>query len=317
VRTTVIDLPKVAAHYAISSLFEDYGRDAAIYCYVVECQDYQRADCGKTRLAIGHVRVASQITQESQVLSFGVAHFGDHNINAGVRPYQSEEAYEGMLQEMVRSCEIADFPSTVRLLDKHFGESTYSLRTLFRDEQTKILGRILGSTLDEVDSAYRQVYQSNFPLMRFLADAGQQLPAALKGAAEFVINADLRRAVGKDPVDDDSVRRLLAEAAALNVPLDTLSLSHAFRNATVKTAAEMSEKPEDLEPIIRTKAMVRLCKSLPFAVDLGPTQNVYYQILKTASPRFRQRAVAGVPSARDWVAEFGILGSELSVCVET
>ena len=46
-----------------------------------------------------------------------------------------------------------DFPETIRRMDQHFGASSYSLRSLFRDEQRKILAQIRGLTLEEVWSA--------------------------------------------------------------------------------------------------------------------------------------------------------------------
>ncbi len=33
----------------------------------------------------------------------------------------------------------AYFPEIIRLMDKHFGAATYSLRSLFRDEQRKVM----------------------------------------------------------------------------------------------------------------------------------------------------------------------------------
>lgn len=39
-------------------------------------------------------------SRESAVMSFGMLHFGDHNINAGVREFQGEEPYQAMVEEL-------------------------------------------------------------------------------------------------------------------------------------------------------------------------------------------------------------------------
>ena len=101
----------------------------------------------------------STITRESSTLSFGVLHFGDHNVNAGVRDYQGEEEYQIMLHELTRTCSTADFPELIRFLDKHFMTSMYSIKNLFQDEQRKVLDSILESALSEIEAAYYQVYE--------------------------------------------------------------------------------------------------------------------------------------------------------------
>ena len=53
VRPAVIDIQRVAAHYAISSLFETYPDQTRIYCYEAERQDYSLEAEGKMRLGVG------------------------------------------------------------------------------------------------------------------------------------------------------------------------------------------------------------------------------------------------------------------------
>src|SRR4051812_24024308 len=68
VKPTMVDVPKFAAHYAISSLFEAYPDDTALYCYSIQRQDYQVLEAGKLRLALGRAIFTSDVTQESERL---------------------------------------------------------------------------------------------------------------------------------------------------------------------------------------------------------------------------------------------------------
>ena len=68
VKPAMVDLAKVGAHYAISSLFEEYEKHARIYCYNVEVEDYQSTECGKTRLVAGRAWISSVISQELNCL---------------------------------------------------------------------------------------------------------------------------------------------------------------------------------------------------------------------------------------------------------
>jgi alpha-amylase/alpha-mannosidase (GH57 family) len=315
VRPAMVDLTKVAAHYAISSLFEEYGKQAEIYCYKIKLEDYRSAEAGKARLAVGWCKVASEITQESSAISFGVLHFGDHNLNAGVREYRGEEAYQFMVQEVTQAFSRAEFPEVIRQLDKHFGTSTYSLRYLFRDEQRKVLGRLLESTLAEVEAAYRQVYTLHYPLARFLIDLGNPLPRAFQAAAEFIINIDLSRALSSTPLEVERINGLLDEAREWHAHLDSESLSYPLQQMLEQKMEGFVSHPQDLSLLQELVNMVKLARSLPFTVNLWKAQNLYYEMLRTTYPELQKKAEQGGKAARKWVTQFVSLGEQLSMRV--
>jgi len=315
VKPAMVDLTKVAAHYAISSLFEKYGEQTKIYCYKIKLEDYRSAEAGKAKLAMGWCKVASEITQESSILSFGVLHFGDHNLNAGVREYRGEEAYQLMVQEVTQAFSRAEFPEVIRQLDKHFGISTYSLRYLFRDEQRKVLDRLLESTLAEVEAAYRQVYTLHYPLMRFLTDLGNPLPGGFRAAAEFIINIDLNRALSSVPLELERINRLLDESREWNVELDAEGLGYLFQHTLEERMDSFVSTQEDVSLLQELVGAVRLAQSLPFEVDLWRVQNLYYEMLHITYPEFQKKAEQGDSAAGEWVTHFVSLGEQLSVRV--
>ena len=100
VKPAMVDLQKVGAHYAISSLFEHYQVQDRIFCYTIDREDYRLSEAGKAKLAVGRIRVTSDITWNSAAISFAVLHFGDHNLCGGVREFQGEEAYGTMAWEV-------------------------------------------------------------------------------------------------------------------------------------------------------------------------------------------------------------------------
>jgi hypothetical protein len=309
-----IDLIKVAAHYAISSLFEEYGDPQKIYCYNIDLQDYQKAECGKARLGVGKAEVSSEVTQESQLISFGVLHFGDHNINAGVRDYRGEDAYQEMVSEVTKTCTVGEFTGVIRLMDKHFGVSNYSLKSLFRDEQRKVLNNILESTLAEIDAEYRKIYQSNYPLMRFLSDLGAFIPRPFQSAARVILNNDLRKELAADNPDEEIVNKLLSDVKLWKVGLGT-DLGYVFRQTLEEKMTELDNKPENLALLGKILSLVGLAITMPFAVELRGLQNIYYKMLRTAYQEFHNKAGGGDKSAQEWVAQFAQLGEKLSMRV--
>ena len=96
VKPAAVDLLKVAAHYAISSLFDRYAEHSAIYCYDVELLEQHRQESGRAHLSLGRAHVSSEVTRETMEVSFGVLHFGDHNVNAGVRVFRNAEEFQNI-----------------------------------------------------------------------------------------------------------------------------------------------------------------------------------------------------------------------------
>jgi len=315
VKPAMVDLTKVVAHFAVSSLFEEYGEQAEIYCYHIDTEDYQIFVAGKPKLALGRVRVTSAVTRESDVLSFGVLHFGGHNINAGVRAYQSQEVYQTMLQELSQTFSTADLPGVIRLLDTHFGTSTYSIKDLFRDEQRKVLDSILESALSEIEAAYYQVYEHHYQPMRFLSELGNPIPKSFHSAAEFILNSELRKVVSDDTLDLERLRSLLDETQTWQVELDTEGLSYLLQQTLERMTARLVTNPEDSDFLKQVLAAAEMLPALPFPIDLWKVQNLYHELLKSSYLEFQNRAQQGDEGAREWLGLFVSLGQQLSIRV--
>jgi alpha-amylase/alpha-mannosidase (GH57 family) len=308
VRPAMVDLPEVAVHYAVTSLFQDYPNPAKVYCYSVERRNGRIFQAGRARLSIGKALVTSSLTGDSDLLSYGVLHFGDHNLSAGV--HLGEEEYGRLMDEVGRPFEHGDLAQVIRLLDRHFDGLSYSLRSLFRDEQRRVLDLILASTLAEAEDELREMYVQNTPLMRFLGSLGTPLPNAFRSAAELVLNLDLKRALAR-PADAEEVQRLLDEAAGLGVDLDEEGLSYVLERSLEELVDRLRETPEDAALLARVDAVADLARKPPFRVNLWRAQNRCYEMLETAYPVMKEEADAGEAPAVEWVGRFRALAVKL------
>jgi alpha-amylase/alpha-mannosidase (GH57 family) len=313
VKPAMVDLIKVGAHYAISSLFEPYGERSRVYCYTVEREDHRTRMAGVAKLAVGRARVTSEITREALTLSYGVVTLGGHNVDGGVQVYRDEEAYREMAGKVTEAFERADFTEVIRLLDQYFEGVTYSLRELFRDKQREVLNLILESTLAEVASDYRRIYERHAALMRFLKNLNVPQPRGLTCAAEFVLNTNLREAFVEDPLNLERINALLAEAAVINVALDGAGLGYALRKTLERLAGRLRERPADRALLEHLTAVIDLVRALPFEVDLWRVQNVYYGLVHTVYREQLQKAGRGDQEARAWVEKFEALGDKLRI----
>jgi alpha-amylase/alpha-mannosidase (GH57 family) len=322
VRPAMVDLPRVAAHYAVSSLFEDFPPQARIYCYSVRRENGRNfpvarsGRSGRPRLAIGRVHITSTVTGKTANLVFGVLHFGDHNLNAGVRPYESEEDYQSLIAQAGTAFEHGDLADVIRQLDRYFIHVPYSLKSLFRDDQRRVLDLILASTLGEVEGEFRDVFEKQAPLMRFLRSLGNPLPKPFAAAAELVLSLDLKRSLEDPATDLEETRSLLAQRETLGVDLDTKGLSYALAQALEALAKRLEEYPESPELLRRMDSTVALARRPPFKVDLWRAQNACYELRQRVYPHQKQQAEAGDAAAAEWVERFRELSGRLGVRVE-
>jgi alpha-amylase/alpha-mannosidase (GH57 family) len=317
VRPAMVDRKKVAAHYGLVSLFDPYPTEARVYCYRVHLDDATRIETPRSRLVIGKVRITSEITREFDALTFGAIHIGDHLMNCGVCEYGNDEKYAALKGKLIDPFNRADFQEVIRVLERHFGDSTYSLRSIFHDDQRKILNAILKATLTDAETMYRQIYESHAPVMRFVSGLHVPLPRAFSMAAEFALNSSLREAFENlENVDLNRITALLAEAQSQGVALDGETLGFSLRKAIKRISEQLLDDQENMELMRRLETAAGLARTLPFDVNVWRAQNNFYQILQNTYPRRLDQALQGDRAAREWVNHFVALGKNLSVKVD-
>jgi alpha-amylase/alpha-mannosidase (GH57 family) len=315
VRASRLDLTEVGAHFAISALFTEPSEQTREYCYDIEVADQEIREAGRARLTTGLLTIASRVTKEDLLLAYGVLHLGDHTIHAGVRPFTNMEAFTAMREELSAPFEAADFTDTIRTLDRHFRNSTYNLRSLFHDQRRQVLDQIIQSTLRDAENVYRQIYERNAPLMRFLHDLSIPMPAALSLAGEYVVNTSLIREVSDPDMDLDRIRALLEDARKREIMLDADGLGFAFQHTLEAMAAALLEDPDELGKLQRLEEVASLAASTPFEVNLWNLQNAFYHLRRDHSGTVRARADAGDRRARAWLAAFHSLADIVGVAV--
>jgi hypothetical protein len=225
---------------------------------------------------------------------------------------QTGSDYEEVRLDLGRAMEPGGIPAVIRLLDVHFSETPVSIRSLFRDEQRRIMRKLTVDTLEEAESAFRQLHERYDPLMRFHARLGIPIPKVLQTAAEFDLNLQIQRLLEDD--EQPSVAEIearLREARDEGVTLDESTLV-AFVEAVERAAEHFRERPEDLERLETLVSIVSLVIDSRLGVDLRRTQNRYDRMRKTVRPAIAASTGNGHAALR-WLERFDALGDKLSI----
>jgi alpha-amylase/alpha-mannosidase (GH57 family) len=284
-----IGLEQVGAHYAISSIFRNYPEDGILFCFDLHRDSYESYTSGRGKVAIGRAHIRSRITEENEEICFAVLHLGDQNLSAAVRRYSTEgsnngAAFAAFSNNIRTAIQRANLPEVIRLIDRFFGTISYSLTSLFADEQHRILHTILDSTLAEMEDSLRKIYEDHASLLHFLTESGMAAPPALAIAANFAINSSLRRAIEADNFDPTEIEALYLRAATDHVAVDTAALSFAAGErmkramTQLETAVKAGQPPD---AALRTALAIALAlHAMPFDVNLWQAQNIWNELFR-------------------------------------
>lgn len=284
VRPTMIDLARVGAHYAVSSLFDTETTHTDVYAYAAESLEHIRKRAGRAHFVAGRAKLTSKITRESRVITYAVLHAGDHIINGGAQLVDKPEAFRERAAEAVESFENGDLAGLIHAIEAGFGESSFSLGSLFHDEQRRIAEAICENAIERIENMYRSAHEGHQPLIRYISGLGIPVPRALLIPVQFIVNHDTYAELTSDEPDLDRIAELLETAKKESVPLDTEQIAFGFEHLLAALSDRILEEPNDpgcLDPLVRS---VRLAITCPFEVELSPAQNAVWRLL-TDPPR--------------------------------
>ena len=296
VKPVMVDLIRVGAHYAVSSVFEEYGEETGIFSYSASKEDFLTLGFGQMRLAVGKIVIRSRITRKANRISFCNLYFGGHTLNCGVRAFLGEEAYQTMKQEILHAFNEGDFAAVIRLIDTHFGMHNYSLKDLFRDEQRQILLRIIAGTRQEFEDKSISLYENSKSLMGFVRETGMPVPRYFMTTAETALNLKLQKMFTSETINLDRLKEDAGEIGSWHVDVDTVALEFIIRRRTERTMAALLEEPENARLFTEVLVLIEAIASLPVVVNLWQTQNMYWTMLQSGASDLR----AGDADTIDW-----------------
>ncbi|MFH0925370.1 MAG: DUF3536 domain-containing protein [bacterium] len=313
VKPGILDIVRVGAHYAVSSLFEEYTDPKTLYCYTAKKLMYDRLELGKQKVAIGKVKIRSEITWEEDIISFALLHLGDHNLIGGGRPFIDEESFTKMHKEIKRVFEKSDISGVIRLIEQYFHQDNYSLWHLFRDEQRKVLNQLLEYTFEGVESSLRQIDEHHYPTIQLMRELKIPLPKIFSLTAELILHLDLIHSLETEELDLVKLRRVVEETKKRSLKIDKVTLSF-IANKRINAVMEgLAQSPEMCSLLEIVESLMKILTPLSLDLILWKAQNIYFDVGKRCLEEMLTRAEQGEEEAKRWVELFTSLGEYLRV----
>lgn len=314
VEPSIVDILRVGAHYAMTSLYEDLGTEASIYCFTVRRKVYEKQVIGKMTLVVGRAEIISEVTWTSFDVYFAVLHLGDHNFICGVDYFKDGAVFDRLRREVAGIFNEGDVPRTIQTITRYFGAKSYSLWHLFHQEQQMVLERIFQNTMNEVETSFRHIYEDHFALIRMLHENRIPLPKTLGSVAEFVFNCDLSRLLGEPEISVERLQRLARDIRTWPFKRDRANLDLIVIGRVNAMMARIAARPEDVAAIEHATQIIRLFQELRLDVDLWKAQNIFYSVAQNLY-RDRRDEVEYDAFAKRWVVAFEALADLLKVKV--
>lgn len=160
IRPAFVDVERVLAHRAISIIYSNGpdGKsdvDASTRAFELLTIDKEIRTRGNGHLAIGRIKVRSQITCEEGETSFVVIHFGGLDFHAVLNSEQSLEAYETVKRLILSAYRSGSLADVTNLVSRVFPGNVHRLEDLFKDEQR----RIIDIVLEDRFHTYQRVFE--------------------------------------------------------------------------------------------------------------------------------------------------------------
>ena len=315
VRPSIVDMNRVGAHYAVSSLFSEYAEKSRVYSFDTQLENFEKHSAGKYQLALGSAVLRSEVTWEEENITFAVLHLGDHHLFGGVRTFLEEGAYQKMHDEVLDSFRNSRVHEAIVLLDKHFGMHNYSFWHLFKDDQKKILHQVLEETMSNVESAFRQIYENNYSILQAMKALSIEPPRPLKDAGEYTINSKLHHLLESEKIDIAALNAVTENMESLDVSIDQVGLSHLAGERINALVERIRQNPEDTARMFKAVAYIQACFKAHLEPDLWYAQNVAFDIHRTTYQKMLERTEMHDPEAQQWVDTFTRLFKVLNIRV--
>jgi alpha-amylase/alpha-mannosidase (GH57 family) len=287
-----VSFKQVAAHYAISSLFTNYSQQERVYCYEARQLDYQLQRMGSLTLAVGQLKLVSEITGENSELVFAVLHLGGWDFHCCIKPFVGRLAYSKIKDQLFDALKQASAAHAIIAMTKLFGEQTFSLQNLFAEERHRIMQLLSQETLTRLDQLYSQVYRNNYGVLMAFHRDELPVPQELQVAAEIALSNRFLitiKALEKETSESQLLLSHIAELEAiateanhLHCHLNITQGKQTLENLIWRSLWQLLYKanPETLEEDIHyIERLIDVGNQLQLVLSLDRCQELYFSRL--------------------------------------
>ncbi|GHA31849.1 glycoside hydrolase [Salinimicrobium marinum] len=316
VKPMALDMIRIGAHYAVSSLFEEFPTEVSLYNFSAAVKTKYYYEAGKQKLVIGRTEFRSDITWEKVDISYAVIHLGDRHLFGGVREYMGAEALEKLHNTVAELFKKGNIYEIFNIMDDYFGNHNYSFWHLFRDEQRSIMELVMENTFKNAEGAMQILYENSYPLLQAYKEINMEAPDRLKSPVSTVVNTRLMNLLKEEKFNLVKFERQLRSAELIDVDLDAVTLNFLSDKRLDSLMEILKEHPDDIDTLKCVNELIDILKDGPIQINRWQAQNIAYEIREESFSDFLKKSESGNDEkATEWVEAFRELEGKLNLAV--
>jgi alpha-amylase/alpha-mannosidase (GH57 family) len=280
VRPTRVDLDRVLAHYAVTSLFRMPDPHGRLYCYEVDSLDYETFSRPGLTVAVGRLHARSVVTLDKASKAFVATHAGGLQFRAALRPDEDPVAYADFKQAVRSALEARAGGAVVTLVEAEFPGPGYSAEDLFADELRQIIGFVLQERCEEYQDTLERLAAQDANVLARLGRMHGLVPTAMRVAASVVLDQQLSQKIGRlrEEATLDEIRGVLERAGVWGYRPERERLQRELAEELRKVLQEMRAGDDPGPATALASRLLDAAGLLGVKLDLWQPQN---QLLDT------------------------------------
>ena len=313
VKPMSLDMIRIGAHYAVSSLFEDFPTEVSLYNFSAAIKAKHYYEAGKQKLLVGRTQFRSDVTWEKVDISYAVLHLGDRHLFGGVRKYMGDDALEELHANVAEHFQKGHTYEIFNLMDTYFGNHNYSFWHLFKDEQRSIVELVMENTLKSAEGAMQLLYENSYPLLQTFKEINMKVPERLKLPVDTVVNTKLIDLLKAKEFNLVKFERLLNSAQLIDVDLDVVTINYLTDAKLDSLMFRLRENPKDFEVLECVNDLLTLLQGSPLKPNKWEAQNIAFDLRVEALPQILRESRSGDKEAKAWIEAFHQLEDHLNL----
>lgn len=312
IRPKRLDLNSVGMHWAASSLFEEYPEKMQLFNYQTRVDFFERFEAGNLRLTFGRLKISSHATFYEKPFVFAALYIGQQHIMGYYADAMETEVFEEMYLKARDAFRTAQVSEVINVMQSTFGESRFSFKDLFKDEQSKVLNTIIQQDIANAQIAYKNIYDRTYNLANVLRQNKLPVPDILTKNMEVVINNEIIKFFESANSNPARLEKLSEEVTRWKIKLDAESINKKASSWLLDKVTFLERNVDDFTTLDElSKILIRL-NDIGIKAEIYEVQNKFFRIGENYINNSKFKSLLKDKHAK-WMHKFKSVAEQLNI----
>ena len=280
---------KVAVQQVLQDLPGEGTEPSGAYVWDVSQYQCERMHEGEGHLCYGGMRLKNRVTLEENDIRFAVCQSHDTRLTCAACPSEEIDT-SAVFASLAQAARKEGFEHVHEEIVKHF-KTIYPFTSLFKDAQRRVIDRVLTHISQKTDEEFSRIFEQQYPAVRGLKYIGAPLPAAFTTVADFVLTADIKTELARDPVDINALEELMDDVRTLGLQTDSAQVNASAADKLMQYVRQFCHNPSSLPLAVKTVEFLNYMEIFGFTPDISLAQQQVFKALQGLPLQERNKSI--------------------------